>query len=428
MLRLVNQSSIYIYPSSWSQSSSASMSACPISKLTIEYKSNHQKVWKLLSSSPLPLEGDDASLIEVSNLTPRSIYSIRITAHTKGSLSTMAEYEVRVGFGDAEDDSISDTSSMSSTNQSGYIGRMVDFSTRLMVDTSTIISLISSLIVLLIGFVAVACLIAYKRKLNNKLYTRHTTYSSSSSINGASSNHGHHTSGLHAIGGGGGGGGSGHSSSTPSAYKSSTSQQQQQQQLSQGLMKTSTGRLINPSVIPAIQKQKLPPIPVQSGTGPGESMSMACNPNEIKSTPPTPGLVSLLSQQAAQQQSNNSLLTGKSTTYGSSSSSSASNLLPKGKSFASAGVDSSSGGASGITPSGVGAAIAIRGRLPAVSIPRKQLEQLENDIYSEYDEITPYATFSRVTGLSNSTDDLTEEFKTFTVRIGEPAYCFKVRR
>ena len=74
----------------------------------------------------------------------------------------------------------------------------------------------------------------------------------------------------------------------------------------------------------------------------------------------------------------------------------------------------------------------MRGKLPNVCIPRKQLEEIEKDGFNEYDEITPYATFSLQDGVT--TDSLCDreattvddEFKTFTVRIGEPAYCFKV--
>lgn len=375
-------------------------------------------MWKLLSSSPLPPDQDESSVIEISNLTPVTVYSIRITAHTKGSLSTMAEYEVRVGFGDSLDslddsNSIIDSSTMLNINQSGYIGRMVDFSTRLMFDTSTIISLISSLIVLLIGFIAVVCLIAYKKKLNHKLYTRHTTYSSSSSINAASSgnhHHSHHVAGQsHHL--------PSHLTPVSNVSTANFKANSTSSQLTSGLMKTSNGRIINSSVISAIQKQKLPPIPVNNtNASANTSECISLSTSEIKSTPPTPGLVNLLNQQAA--------AAAAAAAAGFNSSSTASNTPynMKSKNFSSSSNNSSSNQSNNLI-----GAVGIRSRLPAVNIPRKQLEQLENDIYNEYDEIAPYATFSRVTALSNSSDDITEEFKTFTVRIGEPAYCFKVR-
>jgi len=72
----------------------------------------------------------------------------------------------------------------------------------------------------------------------------------------------------------------------------------------------------------------------------------------------------------------------------------------------------------------------LRGRLPKVPIPRKQLDDFDNkDLYSEYGDITPYATFTLTDDMKKKEDGLDDddrEFKTFTVSFGEPAYNFKV--
>lgn len=323
VLRLVNGSSIYIYPSAWDVSM-----GCPIGKLTVEYRSSMQYSWKLLSSRPLADSVDE--LLEIANLTPRSIYSVRMTAHSEtGATSTMAEYEVRVGLED--EDAV-------------YFGD--GLRRAFIVDTTTIVSLASSCVVLVAGCIAVACLIAYKRKSTRKL--------SASSAR----SHYRRTSGA----------------TTATAISSHDELHQSSlgihdPQHARGRPPHRTGS--RDSILNASAKHSS-----------ANMQAISDAVSKQKSSQPVVVQQVLRVPNVANEQ------VGRRNSFNTSSQS------------------------------------PVRGKLPAVSIPQKQIDELEKDIYNEYDEITPYATFT----LANDDDDAAteEEFKTFTVKIGEPAYCFKV--
>lgn len=348
VLRVVNRTSILIYPSAW-QSQAAS---CPISKLTIEYRSSSQHKWKLLSS-----QGISDEVIELSNLMNRSIYSLRMTAHTRSPVSgpTMAEYEARIGIEDPAD-------------HEPYS----DITKGLLADPSTVISLASSLFVLCVGFIAVACLVAYKRRLNQKLSAsqRHKKYPPP-----------HRTS----------------ATSAASTMQSTVlTEEDPSRRPVAGMAKLN------------IQKTSLPPIPVDVVSRKGSGMG----------------------QQVVRGSSAGGSAQGSSITMMDSQISGNGGAIVSRKSpFKSTGLQSQSSNHHKHQLSGDQV---VRGKLPAVCIPRKQLEEIENDIYNEYDEITPYATFRLHDDpdhhrLNRPVDHLEEEeFKTFTVRIGEPAYLFKV--
>ena len=340
VIKVVNESCILIYPFSWDHPV-----GCPITKLTIEYRASSQHLWTLVSS-----QAPSDEVIELSGLQPKSLYSVRMTAHTKGSPSTMAEYEARVGL--PEDNLFFSASSHS---------RGV-FS----IDSSTLISLTSSLFVLAVGFVAVASLVLYKRKLNKSLLDK---------------KHSHHHHHLRKPSATSAASSTIHTEVSSAALLLSTDPnhlQHHQQQFQTHRTPTSNpvSRLNREK-----QSQALPPVPSE------EKVNMSLN----KST------ASLLP--------------------------SSSHVLIRGKGQQTESNTSSSNGSkkSAFSP------LLLRGRLPQVPIPRQQLEDMDKDLY---DEITPYATFTltdeRVKVGQEEEDDEDTEFKTFTVSIGEPAYNFKV--
>lgn len=306
---MVNESSIYIYPAAWNQSV-----GCPILKLTIEYRSSNEHTWKMLSSQAL-----SSDVIKLSNLTLKTVYSVRMTAHTKGSPSTMAEYEARVGLED---------------EASSYFEVQ-----RGLWNTTTLVSLASSCIILLVGCVAVVCFILYERKLNHKLASRQSHYRRPSSVSTA-----HTEESID--------GRRGHGDGRSASSKS------------------------------LIPREKQPVLLETQSSG---GMMGGSSAGHIKKVQP-------LVQQVLRVQSTE-ISDGKMNPFGNMSS-------------------------------------PIRGKLPKVSIPKQQLEEIEKDVYNEYDEITPYATFRLTDADVPEGPDLLpeDEFKTFTMRVGEPAYCFKVRK
>lgn len=370
VLKIVNKTSIQIYPSAWEQETSA---ACPIVKLTIEYRSSSVHKWKLLSS-----QGISDEVIELSNLINRSIYSLRMTAHTRtpASAPTMAEYEARIGLEDPADHSHEPYS---------------EITKGLLTDPSTVISLASSVFVLCVGFIAVACLVTYKRRLNQKLTNsqRHKKHNRRTSATSAAST----------------------MQSTILTEESNPNRR-------------SAG---NPVAKLNIQKTSLPPIPVDAAAvrRSGEKASGMMQQQVIRITG---------------QSSNVSVsVTGSKGSSTGAAAGSSCNMIDSQ-------INSSSN--SNITINSRKSPFKngshqmqqhnhhhdpVRGKLPNVCIPRKQLDEIENDIYNEYDEITPYATFRLHDDdpghVRDNEETGTEEFKTFrefTVRIGEPAYCFKV--
>ena len=337
VIKLVNDPAILVLPSAWDQPTS-----CPIVKLTTEYRNSGTYTWRLLATRTPPGISD---IIEISHLQSPAIYTIRMTAFTGSGPPILAEYDVRVGMpalpsGTGGDDA--DSVFYGGGSSVGGLQRPV------FVDQATLVSLISSCLVLIAGFIAIVCIIIYKRNSQRKMV------SASSSMSVASRNYGQHyrrpsgnttttSSGLtvHSEASLGGGG-----------HKKSTTDKLYHHHHSHPSL----------SQLPGGKKGPLPP-----------------PPNSIPPPPPT--------------------------------------TAPPGA-------------RSSFTTSGS----PLRGKLPAVAIPRKQLDELEQDIYNEYDEITPYATFrmtdadndggaGSVGGIINADD----EFRTFTVKIGEPAYMMKVR-
>lgn len=328
VIRVVNESSILIFPSSWDHPI-----GCPITKLTIEYRASSQHTWTLVSS-----QAPSDEVIELSNLVSKSLYSVRMTAHTKGSPSTMAEYEARVGMPEEL---------FSASHSKGLL-----FS----IDSSTLISLTSSLFVLLVGFVAVTSLVLYKRKLNKGLMSKKHYHS-------------HHQ--LHH-----------HHLRKPSATSAASTVHTE---VSSGILVSDQQQPHRtPTSIPVSrlnrekQAQALPAIPISE-----EKANMIS------------GKTSSLFPASLREQSNTNSSNGSK-----KSSQSTFNCSPP---------------------------VLLRGRLPKVLIPRKELDDIDKDLYSEYDEITPYATFTLLDDrTSKKVEDPEEDFKTFTVSIGEPAYNFKV--
>lgn len=365
VLKIVNNTSIHILPSAWQSPAAASSSppqasaACPIIKLTIEYRSSSLHKWKLLSSQPISDE-----VIELSNLINRSIYSLRMTAHTKSPVpaSTMAEYEARIGLEDPADHSHEPYS---------------EITKGLLTDPSTVISLASSLFVLCVGFIAVACLVSYKKRLNQKLTSsqRHKKHRTSAT-------------------------------SAASTMQSTilTEESEPSRRPAACLPKSN------------IQKTSLPPIPTDAVS---IRMGSGMMPHQ-------------------QQQQQVLRITGQSSNV--SASVTAGKTSSGGCSVGSSMIDSKilSGSSGNIRKSPFNKSSSqhhhnpnqhelIKGKLPNVCIPRKQLDEIENDIYNEYDEITPYATFRlNHDGEDTGTEEEFRTFREFTVRIGEPAYCFKV--
>jgi hypothetical protein len=359
VLKIVNRTSIQIYPSAWQQQSSSSSAACPILKLTIEYRissSAHHK-WKLLSSQGI--SGDE--VIELSNLVNRSIYSLRMTAHTRSPPAVapvMAEYEARIGIEDPDDHSPHETYSQITKG--------------LLTDPSTVISLASSVFVLLVGFIAVSCLVTYKRRLNQKLTNsqRHKKHHRRTSATSAAS-------------------------TMQSTILTEEPAERRAAAAGGAAAAVTAGAGGHKTPKFNIQKTSLPPIPTEvPGIKNGKGMS--------------------------QHQSHQVLrVTGQQANVGSGGN--AGNKQPAGGIL----IDSNMGSRKSPFKSDL-----IRGKLPNVCIPRQQLEEIENDVYNEYDEIAPYATFRLQDGHTSRDDysDTTDDFKTFrefTVRIGEPAYCFK---
>ena len=261
-----------------------------------------------------------------------------MTAHTKGSPSTMAEYEARLGL--EEESSLFEL-------QRGIIG---------VIDTTTLVSLVSSCIVLIAGCIAVGCLILYKRKLNEKLANRTTNhYRKPSSTSVVSSTiHAEETSELLRRGPPG----DPRSGSSKSIATKSSGESGKVEKYSQGKVASTSVQ----------QVMRLPP--------------------------PAPSSSSMIQHPSTAVVTNSKMMDGSSNRSGFTSSASP-----------------------------------FRGKLPKVSIPRKQLEQIEADVFNEYEEITPYATFKLHDHDDrdlHSGDPADEEFKTFTVTVGEPAYCFKV--
>ena len=305
----------------------------------------------MVSTPSLPNESEP---IQIHNLIPRSIYSIRITAQTRGSPSTMAEYDVRLGLEEKE------LFTLGSGFQRG-----------LLLDTTTLVSILSSLVVLVTGCLAIACLIVYKRhsvnfsgKPKSSHYRRQSSTSCAPSSNEGDAGSDKRSSGLR----------SDHTSSDLLIKKN--------QSLS-SIQSVKESSVIASKKVPALKAIK-----VNSST----------------------------------------------------------NLINGGGNSASGTGLSGGGGIIGSTPNNgigiIGANITnpsivkldpsrgppyppkspIRGRLPQVRIPTKQLEEIEKDLSNEYDEITPYATF-RLHGGDESNPE--EEFKTFSVNIGEPGYMYK---
>ncbi|XP_015789765.1 Down syndrome cell adhesion molecule-like protein Dscam2 isoform X2 [Tetranychus urticae] len=336
IIKVVGNSSIYIYPSVWDQTL-----GCPITKMLIEYRSSTHHTWKMVSTPSLP----NPEPIHIPNLTPKSTYSIRITAQTRGSPSTMAEYDVRLGLEDKE------LFTLGSSFQRGLI-----------VDTTTLISFLSSLVVLVTGCFAIACLIIYRRHttLSGKPRASHYRRQSSTSC-APSSNEGDGTSDKRS-----------------SALRSD---------------QTSTDLLIKKNQsLASIQSSK-------------ESSVIASKK--------VPALKSMRSNA-----SNNSISAGAN----SNISGSGTGLSGAGGVLGASSVNNSSGKLDPSRGPPYPSKSPIRGRLPQVRIPTKQLEEIEKDLSNEYDEITPYATF-RLTGDDDGNPE--EEFKTFSVHIGEPGYMYK---
>ncbi|KAI1278123.1 Down syndrome cell adhesion molecule-like protein Dscam2 [Halotydeus destructor] len=321
VLRLFNDTSILIYPISWEAGSS-----CPITKLTIEYRMTGSYAWRLLSSRPI-----SSDVTEISDILPRTIYSIRMTAHSAGPPATMAEYEMRVGL--ADEDII-----FGSGLQRAFL-----------VDTTTLISLVSSCIVLLIGSIAVVCLVIYKRKSQRKM----ASASSSVSVNSRSGHYGHNRR-----------------QSVPASSQHGGSQ--------------STGLTVHSE---------------EAGISSGRAPVRNDSRDKLLST---------------SVQSSSAMTSNKMATTNVEVNRKNSSVNNNGRSARS----------SSITTKG-GPSPFRGGKLPAVPLPTKRpavSQPLEEDIYHDYDEITPYATFT----LSKDDDrNVDEEFKTFTVKIGEPAYHFK---
>lgn len=333
VLRVVNDSTLLIYPSSWDHPI-----GCPITRLTIEYRASSQHTWTLVSSQALSDE-----VIELSNLLPRSLYSVRMTAHTKGSPSTMAEYEARVGLPEEY-----------FSSENARVGSIP-------IDSSTLISLLSSLFVLLVGLVAVISLVGYKRRLNKRLLLKKHTRKPSAT------------------------------SAATTTAASSIRTEVSQSDLLLHVHRTPTAQMSRLNR----DKTALPPTPVDE------------QPLVMKLPPHISNVVSQQQQSSSQQhvmrmgnkQDSIGMTPGKTNT------------------------GSSDGSRKGSCP--FESPAVIRGRLPKVPIPRKQLEEIENDAYNEYDEITPYATFRLLDKHEDSTP--VDDMKSFTVRVqGEPAYHFKV--
>lgn len=295
IIKLVDNSTIHIYPNSWDQST-----GCPITKLIIEYRSSNHHTWKMVSNPTLP---HSAEPIQIKNLVTKRIYSIRVTAYTKGSPLTMAEYDVRLGVDEKDEYGL----------ENGY-------RKGLFIDATTVISFLSSLIVLITGCFAIACLIAYKRNISSRGKSRSNFYRRQSST-----------------------------SCAPSPGNTDT-------------ISDKRSFFLNDSSV-GLSGQNQASYKIQS----------------IVENPRVPLKIPLSKIQRASKAENKRVLA-----YGASSP--------------------------------------IKGRLPAVRIPTKQLEETEKDTQNECDEITPYATF-RLTGDDDPTAE--EEFKTFSIRIVEPSYMYK---
>lgn len=302
----------------------------------------------MVSTPSLPNESEP---IQIHNLIPKSIYSIRITAQTRGSPSTMAEYDVRLGLEEKE----------LFTFGSG-------FQRGLLLDTTTLVSILSSLVVLVTGCFAIACLIVYKKHsigLSAKPKSSHYRRQSSTSC-APSSNEGDAS------------GSDKRSSGLRSDHTSSDLLIKKNQSLS------SIQSVKEPSVI---SSKKVPAIKAIKGNSSNNSINGAGNASGTGSNGggglgSTPGIGVI---------------------GGNINNPSAVKLDPsRGPPY---------------PPKSP-----IRGRLPQVRIPTKQLEEIEKDFSNEYDEITPYATF-RLHGGDEGNPE--EEFKTFSVHIGEPGYMYK---
>ncbi|RWS17533.1 dscam:-like isoform D [Dinothrombium tinctorium] len=289
ILKVVNDSSILVYSNAWDQSL-----GCPITKLVIEYRSSNYHTWRTVSTQAY---SEKSAPVVISNVKPKTLYSIRITAHTKGAPSTMAEYEVKVGFDEA------DTYLQGSGDQRGLV-----------IDTTTLVSLASSLIVLISGFIAVICLFVYRKKSTKLSKNRSGKYRRQSSA-----------------------------SCAPSSQTDDSS-------------------------------ERRGPVRSDSSSGVASKSQLLASVQSISEKPTQRKPIAKL--QPLRTSAKDSALTHSP----------------------------------------------VRGKLPTVHIPTKQLEEIEKEIQNEYDEITPYATF-RLTGDEDATTE--EEFKTFSVTIGEPAYMYK---
>ncbi|RWS30915.1 down syndrome cell adhesion molecule:-like isoform A [Leptotrombidium deliense] len=289
IIKVINDSSIVVNNNAWDQSS-----GCAISKLLVEYRSSNQHTWKTISSETY---SDKNAALTIPNIKPKTVYSIRITAHTKGVPSTMAEYEVKVGL-DEKDAYFS-----SGENERGVV-----------IDTTTIISLVSSCVVLISGLIAVVFLFVYRMKSTKTKSSRVSKYRRQSSTSCAASS------------------------------QSDESSERRGAVRSESISGASKSQLLS-------SVQSIPEKSVSSRKPVAKLQPLRTAPKE-----------------------------------------------------------------SPVTHSPV------RGKLPAVHVPTKQLQEVEKDTGNEYDEITPYATF-RLTGDDDGTTE--EEFKTFSVTIGEPAYMYK---
>ena len=294
MIKVISNSSIHIYPKSWDQSI-----GCPITKLIIEYRSSNHN-WKMISSPNFPQNNEP---ILVQNLFSKTLYSIRVTAHTKGSPSTMAEYDVRL---------VEDDKDLHGINSSSHKG--------LIVDTMTVISFLSSLIVLIAGCFAMVCLIVYKKNISSPNKSRFTPYRRQSLTSYATSSQG--------------------GNSNNSEKKNFT-----RSDLKIGIL--------------------------NKNHSPSKVQSIVEKPQISLKTP--------LNKVQYSKKENKRIFS-----YSLKSP--------------------------------------VKGRLPTVRIPTKQLEEIEKDLHNEYDEITPYATFR----LNDDDPNLDEEFKTFSIAIGEPDYLYKL--
>ncbi|XP_074605506.1 cell adhesion molecule Dscam1-like isoform X2 [Brevipalpus obovatus] len=144
IIKVISNTTIHIYPNTWDQSY-----GCPITKMIIEYRSTSHHTWKMVSTPNFPHEDEP---IPIKNLVPKTKYSIRITAYTREGVqpSKTAEYDVQPGSEDSE-----------------MYGLTAGFQRNLVLDTTTIISILVSMIVMISGCFIVVCMIVYNRHRNN---------------------------------------------------------------------------------------------------------------------------------------------------------------------------------------------------------------------------------------------------------------------